>query len=618
MRPHLDITRLCWLGVVAAGGILIASMATAQELPPPLDVNGTFSPSDLEKARKHVYEFHCQTRDTSAYCTDPDLILRRERLIEAAAAAIARMPNIEGRRDIKPGGFRAFANNIVGCRDNRPCAAKLLDEYTTEWNARNTADDPEPIVEFFNPGYDCTKQNIAPKKVICGDSELARRHRDMLALVQDVTKAVDTRQLDPEDREVLADHFWHTALYPCGKDKECISEQLEQGVARINAALARGEENKAELAVQKANAEKQQHLAALTQSRREVADNIEGILRDVSMPVVSAQQSHSRASDEVRDEQIAELEAALAYRAKREGRVYRALWFWSQFRNPRDMRTIFNGNRIPAPNDPDKVVYFNFGYPLERGNAAQVALLTAWVRAYSAHCSELLPANPDTLRTENLETNGPYFRRMTRVTSTDILRFQPGLMRPYIASRDAMRAKQAQQLQNNQWQMLGEIVRGGRNALAGMASVTIEPYLYALDDFDRFFQLVGCDSPTARQMSQGIFLLANNASLSSNSLDKHRRDVSISGAEWVSDKPQGAGEYRLHSELCWGYELAASHNACGCLVDLAASRMNKPSPLPVSLDYSEVNQAFQTASDIEQQVCRNPLSTMSGGLIPAH
>jgi hypothetical protein len=207
---------------------------------------------------------------------------------------------------------------------------------------------------------------------------------------------------------------------------------------------------------------------------------------------------------------------------------------------------------------------------------------------------------------------------MTRVTSTDILRFQPGLMRPYIASRDAMRANQAQQLQKNQWQMLGEIVRGGRNALAGMASVAIEPYLYALDDFDRFFQLVGCDSPTARQMSQGIFLLANNASLSSNSLDKHRRDVSIAGAEWVSDKPQGAGEYRLHSELCWGYELAASHNACGCLVDLAASRMNKPSPLPVSLDYSEVNQAFQTASDIEQQVCRNPLSTMSGGLIPAH
>ncbi|WP_346796814.1 hypothetical protein R5M92_15245 [Halomonas sp. Bachu 37] len=611
MLPHRDTTRPRWLGTMAAGGILLASMATAQELPPPVDFMGTFSPSDLAEARKHVYEFHCQARDTSAYCTDPALILRRERLIEAAAAAIARMPDISGRRDIQPKGFWAFSSNIVGCRDDRPCVARLLDEYTAAWNARNTAVDPDPVAAFYDPGYDCTTRQIEAKQVICRDPSLADKYRDMLDLVESVTKAVDTRQLAPEDRTVLADHYWHTTLYPCRNDKACISEQLDLGVGRINAVLAHGEEKMAELARQEAVAERQRHLAALAQSRREVAGNIEGILRDVSMPAISAQRSHSQARDEVRDERIAKLEAALADRAQREGRVYRALWFWSQFRNPKDMRIVFDGNRVPAPTNPDEVVYFHFGYPLARGTAAQVAILTAWVRTYDAHCGERLPNNPDTLRTEYLETNGPYFRRMTRVTSTDVLRFQPGLMRPYVASRDAMRANQASQLQNNQWQMLGEIVRGGRSALAGMAGGTIEPYLYALDDFDRFFQLVGCDSPTARQMSQGIFLLADGASLPAET-----GDAAIAGAAWVSDRPQGAGEYRLHSELCWGYELAASHNACGCLVDLASSRMNAPTPLPVSLAYSEVNAAFQSASDVEQRVCRNPLSAVSGGLIP--
>ncbi|MAN52156.1 MULTISPECIES: hypothetical protein [unclassified Marinimicrobium] len=364
-------------------------------------------------------------------------------------------------------------------------------------------------------------------------------------------------------------------------------------------------------AVQKANTDRENErfeaqfpqFSEITRSQVEVDRNDRSILRDATMPAIMRKAERTSEREVNRDRKIAEIEADLAAKAERESRVYRALWFWSQFREPRVMRTIFNGNRVPEPGFEGSI-YFYFGYPLERGRGDQAAVLTAWVRTYEAHCGELLPDNSDTLRTEYFETSGPYFRRMTRLTGTDVMRFQSGLMAPYAASQDAMRSRFQRQIQGNLWGMFMDVAKNGAQA-SGVAVAFVEPYIHALDDFDRFFQLVGCDSPTARQMSQGIFLVANDASLPSEAYS-----AEISGAAWVSDTPQGPGEYRHHSEVCWEYDIMELPSRCGCLVDLAARKLNEPTPMAVSIPYAKVHKAFMSGSDIEQRVCRSPLTTI--------
>ena len=168
-------------------------------------------------------------------------------------------------------------------------------------------------------------------------------------------------------------------------------------------------------------------------------------------------------------------------------------------------------------------------------------------------------------------TSGPLHLRSTLMTSTDVLQFQDGLSRTYMASREAFQRRQQIAVQQNMWEMTREILSGGIGAVSDGAREQIGPYLRAPDDFTQFFDMVGCDSPTARQMSQGILLVAQGRFLPERS-----KGHAVPGAEWVSDRPQIAGEIRHHSEIFWNYETAVSDNVCGCLVDLARRQLGHP------------------------------------------
>jgi hypothetical protein len=331
----------------------------------------------------------------------------------------------------------------------------------------------------------------------------------------------------------------------------------------------------------------------------------ESIASDVKAPAASAYRTFDYTRESERAAAIANIEKGLSELAEREGRVYRGLWFWSQFRDPRSLRTIFRGNRAVRVGATEGGIYFHNGYPLERGHIDQINILTAWVRVYSSMCSHLLPDPADKLQIKTFTTSGPLINRTTWLSSTDELRFQTGLMGPYVASREESEEKQSAALRGNALAILSS----GPGSIMGMARAQVDTYIYALDDFTRFFSAVGCDSPTARQMSQGIALVAHDQSLPNEALF-----ATIAGAESVSDTPQKAGEYRLHSEICWDYDFSP-HNVCGCLLDIAKENLGEKDTMVENVDYRHVHSAFMQAPADKQRLCRDPLGAISGGLL---
>jgi len=83
----------------------------------------------------------------------------------------------------------------------------------------------------------------------------------------------------------------------------------------------------------------------------------------------------------------------------------------------------------------------------------------------------------------------------------------------------------------------------------------------------------------------------------------------------VSDTPQKAGEYRLHSEICWDYDFSP-HNVCGCLLDIAKGKSGEKDTMVENVDYRHVHSAFMQAPADKQRLCRDPLGAISGGFCP--
>lgn len=650
MRHPIDTAQSGFSILFAAAICIIFSSvaASAQSWPEPPQVNGAFEPQYLDMAATREKSLDCDNNSNQVYCTDKTVARYRQSLLEAWAAAYTRVPDSNDAPLISPNPLSGFhlqlqvcsneVYNMLMCagtadqiRENYWVLSDLPDESITgdacaqtmekacvlqhissrivAWNHHNAPMKSEP--DQSGPGLDCTRgKQSAAQRLICRDAELSARHREMHEKLAALPSDVDPRQLPHERAEILSDAYWYTTTYDCQTDWNCIRGKIEQRVRDIADIAVEMQALAAENAKREAEIAAARLLEDLSAARTELAGLMDGILNDAIVPTPSSfpQPENTRAFQ--RSIEIARIEEGLSDRARSEGRVYRGLWFWSQFRDPKSMRTIFRGNRTVPFTAEDGAIYFHNGYPLERGHSDQMGTLTAWVRAYSSSCGHLLPSSPDVLRIETFTTSGPLHMRTTRLTSTDVLQFQSGLLRYYVASREEFQRRQQIAVQGNMLEMTGRIVSGGLGAISDLARSQIGPYLYALDDFTRFFDSVGCESPTARQMSQGIFLAAQG-----RSLPDFAPDASIPGAEWVSDIPQKAGEIRHHSEICWDYDVAVSHNICACLVDLAAQRLGIDGLNLASTPYLEVHQAFMQAPERDQRLCRDPLGAISAGLL---
>lgn len=650
--PHRDETAVSVrrLFIMAAACVVFSPInAYSQTWPEPPEVNGAFDLQNLEMAESLETPLDCEGDGNEIYCTDPTILEYRQRLLESRSAAYSRTPNSNEEPLIVPAPLSAFHTHLQVCGNElftstmclqpaaqiradywalvdfpdeslagaacaptleTACVVQHLSNRIVAWNHHNATPHGESGLAQ-DPGFDCSRRrHIAAKQLICRDPELSARHRVMVEALAALPADVNRHNLPRDRAEILTDYYWHTTIYDCQTDWSCIRGKIEQRIGDIADISGEMESLAAEEAEREAEIELARRLEDLSAARMQLAGLMDGIVTDATMPAASSfpQPEDTRAFQ--RAIEIARIEEDLSERARSEGRVYRGLWFWSQFRDPKSMRAIFRGNRTVPFTAETGAIYFHNGYPLEPGHADQMGVLTAWVRAYASSCGHLLPASPDTLRLETLTTSGPLHMRTTQLTATDVLQFQNGLMRDYIASREAFQRRQQIALQSNMWEMTRQIVSGGIGAVSERAQSEFGPYLYALDDFTRFFHAVGCDSPTARQMSQGILLVARGRSLPDVALD-----ASIPGADWVSDVPQHAGEIRRHSEICWNYDVAVSHNTCGCLVDLAAQQLGMDDVAPANTDYLDVHRAFMQAPETDQRLCRDPLGAISAGLL---
>jgi hypothetical protein len=639
-------------GMLSALALSVAASAGAQEWPEPPEVNGSYHSGDLEKAKK-VETFLSCNRD-NIYCSDPLAQKYKQRLLESAAAAISRMPDVEGRLDmapslIAPSHTAAFHQSVLRCGRNaemmcfsvakgakgayksydllsnvpaevftgdtckpvveKACTIGLLSERIDAWNKRNTEEDSNPVLALHDPGFNCLRINSAAMQTVCRDGELSALHRKMLEQLSLLSGKTSLSELPHDRAQVLSDSYWYTSTYGCHNDKKCIQAKIEERIADIAEIATELDAVSLQTAAREAELEAERRLEEIAARREHLSDLMGGVVDDATMPPTSSFRQFEDFREYQRAIKIAEIEKGLSELTGREGRVYRGLWFWSQFRDPSSMRTVFRGNRTVPFTAEEGAFYFHKGYPLERGHSDQIGILTAWVRVYASMCGHLLPTSPDEYRTKTFTTSGPLINRTTYLSDTDILKFQSGLMRPYLASRREFETRQQAAFQGNLWGRASEIMAGGLGAVSSEAQSVVGPYIYAQDDFIRFLEAVGCESPTARQMSQGISIVAHN-----QSLKPETTGAEIPGAEWVSDMPQAPGEFRLHSEICWNYE-KASHNSCGCLVDVAKERLGENDVIPASVDYMTVHEAFMKSPATSQRICRDPLGAISSGLL---
>lgn len=265
MSVRTDRVRL-WV----AGLLILPTLAAAQSWPEPPAVPNAFTAAQLEAAAKLETGPSCRPGRDTIYCTDPEVQAYRQRLHEAVAAALARMPDTEGRRDIAPSSVDLFHrslnfcrraaesacfNNPEGLREEYPalsdlpeiagdactplaekaCTIVRLTERIAEWNARNTEADAAPVVAFHDPGFDCTDTRIGVAlQTICGDAELSTLHRSMVAQIVALRQRDDARLLPPDHRRVLGDLRRET--WDCRTDKDCIRRAIAQRVVDIAAA----------------------------------------------------------------------------------------------------------------------------------------------------------------------------------------------------------------------------------------------------------------------------------------------------------------------------------------------------------------------------------------------
>lgn len=163
--------------------------------------------------------------------------------------------------------------------------------------------------------------------MVCNDTELSARHRQMLESLAALPPDVNPRDLPRDQAEIFSDAYWYTETYDCQTDWNCIRAKIEKrirDIAEISTAmkvLANEEaEREAEIAAARL-------LDELAQARAELPGLMDGIVTDAVMPVPSSfpQPETSRAFQ--RAINIASIEKDLSEQARLEGRVYRGLWF---------------------------------------------------------------------------------------------------------------------------------------------------------------------------------------------------------------------------------------------------------------------------------------------------
>ncbi len=298
----------------AAALLTLPTLALAQSWPEPPEVSGAFTEGHLEEAVKLEPGPLCSPTRQPIECTDAEVQAYQERLHEAIAAALARMPDTEGRWDIAPSSLQLFGGRMAGCRRDgvracssnqadlrekypalanmpdldvdicapiaeKACKIANLSERIVEWNARNTEKDAAPVTVFHDPGFDCTNsRNPAALMTICGDANLSKLHRMVVEKNASLREIGDLSLLPPEYR-ALGDLRRET--FDCRDSKDCIRPILAQRIADLDAAsitLTEAVQLAEQQEVQKAEEDAQRREAEVAQREAEIQLRVQNLL----------------------------------------------------------------------------------------------------------------------------------------------------------------------------------------------------------------------------------------------------------------------------------------------------------------------------------------------------
>lgn len=258
-------------------------------------------------------------------------------------------------------------------------------------------------------------------------------------------------------------------------------------------------------------------------------------------------------------------EADIARQDAEEGMIYRGDWFWAYFEAPDVMRTIFRGNRIMQSTERPVGRTYRLT-PLELGTVWQNAAVLGWARAFEDRCAAYLPTDAPVFENTNIETvSRTMFTRYGMVpmgestsTTTTRIRMSPELYPGFIASREA--SERAQSTAN--LKLVIDFFQGGPQAALDQSVSRLRPYIVALRDMVVFLDLAGCDSPTTRQMAEGLVWTSRGQSAPPGEFTSRAAAV-------VSDPPQAAGEIFSIYEACLGDGDWENAKLCPCVVDKA-------------------------------------------------
>lgn len=262
------------------------------------------------------------------------------------------------------------------------------------------------------------------------------------------------------------------------------------------------------------------------------------------------------------DERAA-FETELAQRDRTAGRIYRGPWFWAHFEAAETMRYVFRGNRLTLSAARDTAALGETA-ALKPGTVQQNAIVRGWARAYEDRCGGFLPPNAPVFETTDTEIvtrsmmtrYGSVPMGETRTTTTTRIKMSEALYPGFIASRTAMQKAD----QTNRMAQALNVMRDFRAGNMDTAVNLVRPYIVAASDLALFLDLVGCDSPTARQMEFGV-IAASRGRVATEEL------LSPEMATLVSDPVQAAGEVYTLYEVCAENSFLETSALCPCMMD---------------------------------------------------
>lgn len=268
-------------------------------------VERKFEPIHLAEAEKHVVKLDCENAGNALFCADPALSVLLEELPQAAAAAIARMPNGTEMTQNFYGYTASTIGQYSSCGADIPCLANVMNERIAVWDSLFVQFTTEELAALPQPGpgYDCASVTHPAQKAICDSDELSQRHREMLSLINDLVKKTEgTAIAERTNQRIERQNFAGLKFqaYHVGQGIRTLQQLYDRDLQRLRGDFSRRIETELQQIRQQEEqarlAEEERHKAEQEQLAREQVEAEEKMLQREQNAAWEAEQEVRKAA----------------------------------------------------------------------------------------------------------------------------------------------------------------------------------------------------------------------------------------------------------------------------------------------------------------------------------